>query len=313
MREPRREIAIIADLPGDLRAALRANFLIAEEIIEGAGATAIEAVSTRYRAIATRAVLGVPAALLARLDQLELVLSDGAGLDHIDTAALAARGIELVHTPDQFTEDVADFALGLIYAAQRRIVAADRFVRRGAWIGGRFGKSRRVTVRRVGILGLGRVGRRLAEKCSALGMPVSYHARTRHRDVPYGYRDKVLSLARDCDILVLACALTGETRRAVNANVLTALGPEGILINVARGPVVDEEALIAALERGSIGGAALDVYDSEPDFDPRLLAFDNVILTPHSAGFTVEARQDVIDHLIGGANGFFARRPVPTR
>lgn len=311
MTDRRPEIAVIADLPADLRHALSKDFALVDEPLEGAHAIAVAAISARYRAVATRAVLGVPPGLIDALPDLGQVLSLGAGLDHIDANALAARGVELAHTPDQFTEDVADFAVGLIYAAQRKIVQADRFARSGAWPRGRFPNAHRVSTRRVGIVGLGRIGQRLAEKCTALGMPVSYYGRTRRDNCRYAFHDTILNLAAASDILVLACAVTEETRRLVDRAVLTALGPEGILVNIARGAVVDEAALIEALENKALGGAALDVFASEPDFDPRLLSFDNVILTPHAASFTFEARQAVIDHLVAAAKTFFATPATP--
>ena len=309
MMDQRPEIAVIADLPADLRNALSANFTLVDEPLEGANANAIaiDAISRRYRAIATRAVLGIPAGLIEALPDLGLVLSMGAGLDHIDSDALAARGITLAHTPDQFTEDVADFALGLIYAAQRKIVEADRFCRRDAWPQARFQTSHRVSTRRIGIVGLGRIGQRIAEKCASLGMPVGYYGRTRRAESPHAFHDSIIGLAAASDVLVLACAVTEQTRHIVDRDVLAALGPEGIVVNIARGAVVDEAALIDALQRKTLGGAALDVFASEPDFDPRLLSLDTVILTPHSASFTFEARQAVIDHLLGAARAFFAR------
>ena len=305
------EIVVIADLPADLRNALSNDFSLIDMPLEGPNAIALSALPTHHRAIATRAVLGVPAGLLDVLPQLGLVISMGAGLDNIDADALAARGVALAFTPDQFTEDVADFALGLIYAAQRKIVEADKFMRSGAWATMRFATSRRVSTRHVGIVGLGRIGQRIAEKCTALGMPVSYHARAERPDCSYTFHGDVMSLAAACDILVLACALTPQTRGLVNRDVLAALGADGILVNIARGAVVDEQTLTEALEARTIGGAALDVFASEPAFDKRFLALDNVILTPHSASFTFEARQAVINHLVTSAKAFFAL-PSPT-
>lgn len=306
------EIAVIADLPADLRNALAIEFSLVDVPLEGPNAVELSALPSHHRAIATRAVLGVPAGVLDAMPQLGLVISMGAGVDNIDADALVARGVTLAFTPDQFTEDVADFALGLIYAAQRKIVEADRFARSGAWPSARFATSRRVSTRHVGIVGLGRIGQRIAEKCTALGMPVSYHARAERADCSYSFHTDVKSLASACDILVLACAVTQQTRGLVDREVLAALGPDGILVNIARGAVVDEEALIEALETKTISGAALDVFASEPDFDRRFLALDNVILTPHSASFTFEARQAIIDHLVTSAKAFFATPAVPT-
>lgn len=302
----RPEIAVIADLPADLRTALERDFQLITVPLEGANAQPVTAIPSTVRAVVTRAVLGVPSGLLEALPDLGLALSLGAGLDNIDVDALAVRHIVLAHTPDQFTEDVADFALGLIYAAQRNIVAADRFTRSGGWAENRFMNGRRVSVRRVGIVGLGRIGRRLAEKCASLGMSVDYHARAPVADCAYTYHSDVTALAAACDILVLACAVTDQTRRMITRKVLEALGAQGIVVNIARGAVIDEEALIDALEGRTIAGAALDVFDKEPDFDPRLARLENVILTPHAASFTFEARQAVIDHLMDAARTYFS-------
>lgn len=305
----RGEIVVIGDLPTDVRAALAGAFRLRDHPLEGAAMLAIADLPRDCRAIATRAVLGVPAGVIEALPNLGLVLSLGAGLDRIDQPALAARGITLACTADQFTEDVADFALGLIYAAQRGIVAADRFTRGGAWLGARFPTTRRVSNRRVGIVGLGRIGGRIAEKCAALGMAVAYHSRAPRPDCPYRYQRDLLALAEASDILVLACAASEAARNLVTAEVLAALGPEGILVNIARGSVVDEAALLDALELGKLGGAALDVFAREPAFDQRFLALENVVLTPHAASFTFEARQAVIDHLLAEAHRFFAVPP----
>ncbi|MCW2349200.1 2-hydroxyacid dehydrogenase [Sphingobium sp. B12D2B] len=302
----RPEIAVIAELPADLRTALERDFRLIPVPLEGANAQPVTAIPSTVRAVATRAVLGIPSGLLEALPDLGLVLSLGAGLDNIDVEALAARQIVLAHTPDQFTEDVADFALGLIYAAERNIVAADRFTRSGRWAENRFMNGRRVSARRVGIVGLGRIGRRLAQKCASLGMSVDYHARAPVAACAYTYHSDVTALAAACDILVLACAVTDRTRRVVTREVLDALGPQGIVVNIARGAVIDEEALIDALQDRTIAGAALDVFDKEPDFDPRLARLENVILTPHAASFTFEARQAVIDHLMDAARTYFS-------
>jgi len=310
--EPRRgEVTVIAKLPDDLHAALAQHFVLSEHVLEGLDAVPIEAVPSTTRVVATRALLGVPPGLLDVLPNLELVLSMGAGLDKIDVAGLDRRGIALAHTPDQFTEDVADFALGLMFAAQRDIVSADRFVRSGLWEKGRFRTARRVTNRRVGIVGLGRIGLRVAEKCAALGMPVGYTSRRERTDQPFAFHTDIVDLAADSDILVLACGESEETRHLVNRRVLDALGRDGILVNIARGAVVDEEALLDALERKALAAAALDVFPREPSVNPRFHPLDNVILTPHSASFTQEARQAVIDHLVDAANTYFEREGLP--
>jgi len=307
MSDKAAEIAVIASLPADVRTALSERFALADYPLEGPQAVPISTIPHHFHVVATRALLGVPPLLLDVLPHLKLVISMGAGLEKIDTDRLAQRNIEVVHTPDEFTEDVADFALGQIFAAQRDLVAADRFVRSGQWATSRFRTARRVTNRRVGIVGLGRIGRRIADKCAALGMAPAYHSRRRHDESDLTYFPSLGDLARWCDILVLACADTPETRNMVDKPVLDALGPEGILVNVARGSVVDEEALIAALEHQTIKAAALDVFVGEPRLDERFLRLENVLLSPHSASFTEEARAAVNMRLVSAASAYFAR------
>lgn len=312
MAEKVGKVAIIGSLPADLRAALSKNFETQEFPLEGADKVPLDSLPRDIEAVATRALLGVPEGLLEHLPDLRLVLSMGAGVDLIDQDALAARGVELVHTPDSFTEDVADFALGLIYAVQRNIVTGDAFVRAGKWPQSRHRTSRRVSNRAVGIVGLGRIGRRVAEKCAALGMRVAYQSRAPKGDVPFDYFADVTELVRRSDILVLACAYSDETHNLVDADLLAALGPDGIVINISRGAVIDEEALIAALETGTIAGAGLDVFANEPNLDPRFLEFDQVVLSPHAATFTQEAREAVISRLVEGGRDAFANMKEDT-
>jgi lactate dehydrogenase-like 2-hydroxyacid dehydrogenase len=304
------EIAVIGLLPADLRKALEENFALADFPLEGPHRVALADLPRETRAVATRAVLGVPQGLLEALPRLGLVLSMGAGLERIDAAALASRNVRLVHTPDAFTEDVADFAVGQIFAAQRDLLAADRFVRSGKWDTERFRNAQRVSNRRVGIVGMGRVGTRIADKCGALGMQVRYFSRTPREDSGLTFVGDLLELASWSDILVLACPGTPETENLVGREVLEALGWEGILINVARGSVVDDHALVEALETGTIRCAALDVFRDEPRIDPRLLALENVLLSPHSASFTQEARAAVNERLVSAAREFFADRSL---
>ena len=310
MPKDKGEIAVIGLLPADLLEALGESFGIAMYPLEGPERVALADLPRDIRAVATRAVLGVPPGLLEALPDLGLVLSMGAGLERIDAAALANRDVRLVHTPDAFTEDVADFAVGQIFAAQRDLLAADRFVRSGAWETERFRNARRVSNRRVGIVGLGRVGVRIADKCGALGMEVRYFSRRAREDGGLTFVGDVLELAKWSDILVLACPGTPETENLVGRAVLDALGAEGILVNIARGSVVDDDALADALERGAIRCAALDVFRNEPRVDQRLLALENVLLSPHSASFTQEARAAVNERLVSAAREFFERGAV---
>ena len=301
----RPELLVIGLIPDDFRAALSAEYSLIDHILEGPNAADIATLPQEHAVVVTRAMCGVPSAAMDILLETRLVVSLGAGLDKIDVAGLDRRGIKLVHTPDDLTEDVADFAIGLAYAARRRIVEGDRFVRAGRWGRDRLPFARNLSRARAGVIGMGRIGRRIAEKASALGMSVRYTSPAVRAGFPYGHEHTVAALAAVSDILFVACAGTPETEKLVDGDVLAALGPGGILVNIARGSVVDEQALVAALESGALGGAALDVFENEPTIDPRLAALENVVLSPHAASFTLEAREAMIDRLLGGVRAYF--------
>jgi lactate dehydrogenase-like 2-hydroxyacid dehydrogenase len=257
------------------------------------------------RVVVTRPVLGAPPEIMD-LPDLELIISFGVGTDKLDLEKAKQRGITVAITPDELTEDVADFAIGLLYAAQRRIAEGDRFVRAGKWTGARRpGTSRRVSSRAVGIVGMGKIGSRIAEKARALGMTVRYHGRAAKPGVP-GYVDSAVDLARQSDVLILACAASPETHHIVDAAVIEALGPQGLIVNIARGSVIDEEAMIAALESGRIAGAALDVFENEPAIDPRFLTLETVVLSAHAASATEETRAAMVGRLVTAARNHFA-------
>ena len=220
----------------------------------------------------------------------------GAGTDAFDLDDLARRGIRLEPTPDVMTEDTAEYAVALTLAALRGVVFNDRFVRQGDWASGRAPLGRRLSGRPVGIVGLGRIGTRVAEKLAALGALVSYTGRSA-KDVPWTFAADIGTLAEAVDVLVLTCAGGAATRGLVDAAVLDRLGAEGLLVNVARGSVVNEPALIAALQAGAIAGAALDVFADEPTPDTRFAALHNCILSPHAATYTIENRRDLISEI----------------
>jgi len=298
---------VIGLVPPELRRALAEHYVLVDHIIEGPDALPAGEAPRDTRVVVTRPVLGAPPEIMD-LPDLELIISFGVGTDKLDLEKAKSRGIEIAITPDELTEDVADFAIGLFYAAQRRIAEGDRFVRAGKWIGGRrFGTSRRVSARSVGIIGMGKIGGRIAEKARALGMTVRYHGRAGKPGVP-GFVDSPVELARQSDVLILACAATPETHHIVDAAVIAALGAEGIIVNIARGSVIDENAMIAALESGAIAGAALDVFDNEPDIDARFLKLDNVVLSAHAASATEETRAAMVERLVQAALDHFPKR-----
>jgi lactate dehydrogenase-like 2-hydroxyacid dehydrogenase len=254
----------------------------------------------------------ISAALIAALPRLRLIAAYGVGVDKIDLGAARARGIAVTNSPGPTDGCVADMAFALLLAAARGVVAGDRFVRAGKWRDGLFPLLPRIHHRRMGILGLGRIGREIARRVAGFDMPVSYHNRRRVADVDYAYKDSVVALAADADVLMVACPGGAATRHLVDAAVLRALGPRGILVNIARGSIVDEAALIAALEGGVIAAAGLDVFDHEPEVPARLIALDNVVLTPHRGGGTIETWQECADLVIANLRAHYRGERLPT-
>jgi len=239
-------------------------------------------------AVVTSSRHGVTPEQFALMPHLGAVVHFGAGHEAIDLDLARSRGVGVSTTPDVLSDCVADLAVGGLIDVLRGLSAADRLVRSGGWT---FPLTTKVTGRRVGILGLGRIGRAIARRLTGFDMTISYHSRHQVPDVPYAYAASPVALAGDVDVLVVATAGGAGTRELVSADVLAALGPDGYLVNVARGSVVDEPALVSALVERRLAGAALDVYADEPNVPPELLGMDNVVLFPHIASGTRETRQ----------------------
>jgi hydroxypyruvate reductase len=272
----------------------------------------IEEVGGRVRALVSGGGYQVTERLLARLPHLGMIAVTGAGYDRLDVAAARRRGIQICNAASATNVCVADMAFGLYLAVARRIVANDRFVRRGGWLESRAPAMHRASGRTLGVWGLGGIGREVARRAEAFAMPVHYHNRRQQPDVPYRYHESLLDLASAVDILVCAVPATGETSGAIDATVLNALGPDGILVNVARGSVVDERAMIEALTRGTIAGAGLDVFADEPRVPSELIGLENVVLSPHTAGATVETWEDVIETVLANLDAFYRTGKVLT-
>jgi D-3-phosphoglycerate dehydrogenase len=269
-------------------------------------------VGPRIRAIATNGVLGADAELINACPRLEIIACFGVGFDAIDLDSARARGIRVTNTPDVLTEDVADMAFALILASLRRLIEGDAHVRSGAWKKGAVPLGRGLGGKTLGVIGYGRIGCAIARRAPAFGMSVAYCDVAKDPDSPHAYHADAVSLARASDILVAATAGGAQTRNLLGPQVFDALGPEGLFVNVSRGSVVDEPALIAALEEKRIGGAALDVFWNEPNIDPRLLGFANVVLQPHHASGTIEARKAMGKLVRDNLAAHFAGRPLPT-
>ena len=257
------------------------------------------------------AMAPVPAEVMAAMPKLRLIAAYGVGTDKIDFAAARARGIAVTNTPGPTDGCVADMAFGLLLAAARGIVAGDRFVREGRWMAGAFPLMPRIHSRTMGILGMGRIGQAIARRAAAFDMNVLYHNRRPVPGVAQGYRDSVAGLARDSDILVVACPGGAATRHLVDAAVLRALGAGGIVVNIARGKVIDEAALVAALQDGTIAAAGLDVFEHEPQVPAALMALPNVVLMPHRGGGTIETWEECADMVIANLMAHFAGAALP--
>jgi len=244
---------------------------------------------------------GVNAALLDSLPKVKLVAHFGVGYDNVDAEHARRKGVVVTNTPDVLTDCVADLAIALLVDVARGVTAGDRYVRAGRWLGGPMALATKVSGKRLGIVGLGRIGRAIAARAEGFDMQIRYHNRRQVPDAPYPYERSLADLARWCDFLVVATSGGESTRGLVSASVIAALGPEGFLVNIARGSVVDEPAIVSALVERRIAGAALDVFADEPRVPEALLALDNVVLTPHIASATTDTRaamgQLVLDNL----------------
>ncbi|MBM9461596.1 2-hydroxyacid dehydrogenase [Nocardioides sp. zg-536] len=257
----------------------------------------------------------VPASLIEALPRLGVIANHGVGYDNVDVDVALARGIAVSHTPDVLDDAVAETALALLLAARRRIVTADLFVRDGAWSKGAFPLTDQVSGSRVGILGLGRIGRAVARRLEAFGCAISYHNRRPVPGVDYAYAASPAELAAGVDNLIVIVPGGPGTEGLVDAAVLDALGPRGLLVNVARGSVVDEDALVAALQEGRLGGAALDVFAREPEVPAALLVRDDVVLAPHVGSATHETRAAMRRLTLDNLDDWLAtgtlRTPIP--
>ena len=263
-------------------------------------------------ALVTDAFTPVGADLMSALPDLKLVANFGVGYDNVDVEYATAHSIKVTNTPGVLNDDTADLALGLMLAVFRRIPQADRFAREGRWLEGLFPLSTKLSGKRLGILGLGRIGKAVARRAEGFDMEISYHGRHRQTDQTYAYFSSPVELAEHADVLVVLVPETRETIGLVNGELLEALGPDGYLINVARGAIVDQKALVSALQRGRLGGAGLDVFTDEPHIPPELMAMDNVVLQPHVASGTVETRQAMGMLVVNNLLAFFRGKPLIT-
>jgi lactate dehydrogenase-like 2-hydroxyacid dehydrogenase len=272
-------------------------------------------VGPRIRGIATSTLYGrTDASLYDRVPNLEIISSFGVGYDNVDAAEAARRGIVVTNTPDVLNDEVADLTLGLLLATLRKIPQADRYLREGRWLEAPFPLSPTLRERKIGIVGLGRIGKAIAKRLEGFGVSIAYHGRSRQEGVAYDYYPTAAGLAAASDVLIVITPGGAGTRHLIDAEVLKALGPEGVLINVARGSVVDEQALIEALRSGTILTAGLDVYENEPSVPQELIDMEHVVLVPHIASASVHTRKAmgklVADNLVSWFAGKGPLTPV---
>ena len=305
------DVLSVTKLSPLLEPQLRAVFNLHDRLHETDPA-AFAKIAPSIRAIAASGESKVPASLIEQLPKLEIISVFGVGYDGVDVAAAKARGVMVTHTPNVLNDDVADLAIGLMLAAARQLPAADRYVKEGKWPTGPMPLARKVSGARLGIVGIGRIGQAIAQRALAFNMSVAYTARNAKADLPFKYVATPEALAAESDYLVVITPGGAGTRKLINADVLKALGTKGILVNVARGSVVDEAALIEALQNGVIGGAGLDVFENEPNVPQALRAFPHVVLAPHIGSATTQTRQAMADLAFNNMKSHFDGRAVHT-
>ena len=266
--------------------------------------------ASECRLVLTGGHIGCPSELMQALPALELIAINGVGFDKVDLALAAARGVAVSNTPDVLTDDVADLAVGLIIAQMRGIAAGDAFVRAGRWTAGELPLGRKVSGKRFGIVGLGRIGSAIAARLAPFG-PVAYTSRSA-KNCPYTHMADLAELAHWADCLIVACPANAATANLIDARILGEIGPRGLLVNIARGSIVDEPALVEALASGALGFAALDVFAHEPQVPLALREAANTVLTPHVGSATGETRIAMADLVLANVDAFLGGAPLPT-
>lgn len=297
-----------------VEAGLAQHFVVHKAAADGIAAI-VAAFGKEIRGIATRGREKTDAALIASLPALEIIANFGVGYDSIDLPAARARDIIITNTPDVLNEEVADFTVGLLLATIRELPQADRFLRVGKWKAGAYPLTQTLRDRTIGMVGMGRIGQAIARRIAAFDVPVVYHSRKPQAGIDYRYYPDLKTMAAQVDTLIAIVPGGVATRHMVDAGILAALGPRGILINVARGSVVDQDALIAALREGTIHGAGLDVFADEPNVPAALIDLPNVVLMPHVGSGTYHTRAAMGDLVIDNLRSWFSGKgpvtPVP--
>ena len=294
----------------EIEAHLEARFKVHELWKTNIQESFISKIRDQVRGVATQG--WAPQSFIDSLPNIKIIASFGVGYDGVDVDHATKRGVTVTNTPDILTEEVADYAIGLLLATARGIVAGDHYVRAGNWSQGLMSLKNRVYGQRLGILGLGRIGKAIARRAEAFDMTIAYHGRSEQSDVSYQFEPDLVELARNSDYLIASCMGGESTRNLINKEVLEALGPSGILVNVARGSVVDEPALITALQFGTILAAGLDVFANEPHVPEELIRMPNVVLQPHQASATTKTRLAMGQLMVDNLDAHFSGKPPLT-
>ncbi|KMS95181.1 hypothetical protein BVRB_011540 [Beta vulgaris subsp. vulgaris] len=249
--------------------------------------------------------------ILDHLPNLRCIVTTTAGLNHIDLAECRRRGIAVTSAGDSYSDDCAESAVALVIDVLRNVSSGDRFVRIGGWsVDGQFRLGNRLSGKTVGIIGLGSIGCRIAKRLEAFGCRILYNSRKEKPSVSYTFYSDVTELATNSDVIIISCALTDQTRHMISTEVLSALGKEGVIVNIARGPIIDEKELVRFLVEGKIAGAGLDVFEKEPNIPKELIAMENVVLSPHAAFLTHESFRDIFELVKGNLEAFFSNKPL---
>ena len=305
------ELLLVAFFPPFLVADLKEEYILHDLFNADDPEALLAEVGPRIRGIVAGGMQGPDADLINRLENLEIISSFSVGFDATDVVAAQNRDVIVTHTPDVLTDDVADLGMAFIIMAPRRIAEAERHLRAGKWQQARMDLGTNVRGKKLGIVGLGRVGGAVAKRAEGFGLDIGFHDIVA-KEAPYRSYPDLISMAEDSDILFVSCQGGETTRNLINGPVFDALGSKGFLINVARGTIVDEDALIAALQEKRIAGAAVDVFRDEPNAPEALMATENVVMTPHIASSTHETRRAMADLVLSNLRAHFAGKPVPT-
>lgn len=285
---------------------LRSRFTVHELWRADDRAAMLREIGARVRGVAGGGShVRIDGALFDALPNLQLVANFGVGYDNVDAVEAGRRGIIVTNTPDVLSDEVADLAVGLLLATIRQLPQVDRYLRAGKWLEKAYPLTTSLRTRKIGIVGLGRIGKAVAHRLEAFGVPIAYHGRTRQPDVAYRFYPSLVEMAADVDTLVSVAPGGAATHHMIGAEVFKALGPNGIVVNVGRGTVIDEQALIAALTSGTILSAGLDVFEDEPRVPAALMALDHVVLLPHVGSASVHTREQMGQLLVDNLKSWF--------